>query len=65
MSGLVVLVVLGLLVALALAAPFAGVDTRWPGAGTRADRPSREKRYRLTPDFATAEVRRDEFGRTS
>jgi hypothetical protein len=61
-SGLVVLCVL---LALALTAPFVGADTRWPGAGTRPDRPSRGKRYRAQWDSAISEARRDEFDRTS
>ncbi|GAB3455300.1 hypothetical protein AB1207_05925 [Kineococcus endophyticus] len=59
------LVVLCLLVAIAVAAPLFGADTRWPGSGTRADRPSRGKRYRRSWDSAIAEARRDEFDRTS
>ncbi|GAA0300955.1 hypothetical protein [Kineococcus aurantiacus] len=63
MSALVVLI---LLVALAVAAPMCGADTRWPGAGARPDKPRRGKRYRLVHDAATAHaVRRDQFDRTS
>ncbi|MEZ0165061.1 hypothetical protein AB2L27_09825 [Kineococcus sp. LSe6-4] len=59
------LVVLGLLVVLVVAAPWCGVDSRWTGAGIRADRPPRGKRYRLARRTATAEVRREQFDRTS
>ncbi|WP_432565322.1 hypothetical protein [Kineococcus sp. SYSU DK003] len=60
------LVVLGVLVALALTAPFLGEDTRWPGAGKQADRPQRGKRYRHSWNAAIAEeVRRQDFGRTT
>ncbi|WP_380170847.1 hypothetical protein ACFEMC_17590 [Kineococcus sp. DHX-1] len=59
------LVVLALLIAIAVAAPLVGADTRWSGAGTRPDRPSRGKRYRRSWDAAIAEARRDDFDRTS
>ena len=53
------LLVLALLVVLALLAPLVGADTRYPGAGRRADRPARKKRYRSRPQTATVrEVRR-------
>jgi hypothetical protein len=60
------LVVLGVLLALALTAPFLGEDSRWPGAGKRSDRPRRGKRYRNSWDAAIAEaVRRQDFDRTT
>lgn len=59
------LVVLLLLIAIAVAAPLVGADTRWPGSGTHPDRPSRGKRYRRAWDSAIAEARRDDFDRTS
>ncbi|WP_432521209.1 hypothetical protein [Kineococcus sp. SYSU DK006] len=56
MSALLVLV---LLLALAVLAPLVGADTRYPGAGRRADRPAPRKRYRFRSSTATApEVRR-------
>ena len=51
MSALLVLV---LLFILAVLAPLVGADTRYPGAGRRADRPARGKRYRSRPQTATA-----------
>jgi hypothetical protein len=60
------LVVLGLLLALALLAPVVGADTRFPGAGDRPDRPRAEKRYRRSARTATVRAaRREQFGRTS
>ena len=47
-------IVLALLVVLAVLAPLVGADTRYPGAGCRADRPARRKRYRRAPLSATA-----------
>ena len=49
-------VVLVLLLVLAVLAPLVGADTRYPGAGRRADRPVRAKRYRR--QHQTATVRR-------
>ena len=60
------LVVLGLLLALAVLAPLVGADTRFPGAGTRPDRPRVEKRYHRSTNTATVRAaRREQFGRTS
>jgi hypothetical protein len=59
------LVVLCLLIALAVAAPLVGADTRWPGSATRPDRPSHGKRYRRLWDSAISEARRDDFDRTT
>ncbi|PRY13342.1 hypothetical protein CLV37_10810 [Kineococcus rhizosphaerae] len=61
MSALVVLCVL---LALALTAPWWGADTRWPGSATRPDRSERGKRYRKTWDAAIAgKAHQDDFGR--
>ena len=60
------LIVLGVLLAIALTAPFLGADTRWDGSGEQPDRPERGKRYRRLWDSAiTEEVHRDQFDRTS
>ena len=63
------LIVLGLLLALALTVPFLGADSRYPGSGDRpdrADRPRRGERYRTSWDAAIAEkVSRGDFDRTS
>jgi hypothetical protein len=60
------LLVLAVLLAIAITAPFVGADTRWPGAGDRADRPRGGKRYRKLWDAAIAEqVERSEFDRTT
>lgn len=61
-----VLIVLCVLLALALTAPFLGADTRFGGSGTQPDRPRQGKRYRRVWDSAIAEeVRQDQFERTS
>lgn len=60
------LIVLGVLVALALTAPFLGVDSRYPGSGDRPDRPRAGKRYRQAWDAAiTEQVSREDFDRTT
>jgi hypothetical protein len=60
------LIVLCVLLAIALTAPFVGADTRFPGASTRPDRPRAGKRYRRLWDSAIAEeVHRDQFDATS
>ena len=61
-----VLIVLCVLLAFALTAPFLGADTRFDGSGAQPDRPRRGKRYRRVWDSAIAEeVRQDQFERTS
>ncbi|NAZ77410.1 hypothetical protein GTQ99_18565 [Kineococcus sp. T13] len=47
-------IVLALLLAVAVLAPLVGADTRYPGAGRRADRPARARRYRSRSRTATA-----------
>lgn len=60
------LVVLCLLLAVAVTAPFAGADTRYPGSERRADRPRAGKRYRRAWDSALNEqIHRDQFDQTS
>ncbi|WP_041291959.1 hypothetical protein [Kineococcus radiotolerans] len=60
------LIVLGLLLVLAVAAPLVGADTRYPGAAPRSDRPRAEKRYRRPRSTATRfTVRRHQLGRTT
>jgi len=62
MTGLVVLCVL---LAIAVTAPFFGVDTRFAGSDVRPDRPRRGKRYRVSGNSATTEkVERSDFDRT-
>lgn len=66
MSPVSLLVLLCVLLAIALTAPFLGADTRYPGSGDQPDRPLRGKRYRRLWDSAITErVHRDEFDRTS
>jgi hypothetical protein len=62
MTGLVILCVL---LAIALTAPFFGVDTRFPGSDVRTERTRRGKRYRDSWNSAIAEtVERSDFDRT-